>query len=335
MSKLLTKNGKIITKDGDGFIAPIVSTQSKTVTPTREGLTVTPDSGNVLSSVKVNGDANLVASNIKKGSSIFGVSGSSVVVDTSDVNATENDLPFGKTAYVNGEKITGWGDAALPSAYQKVEYIETNSSHPAIINSGVQLAEDYGIFDIEAVFELNGWFENASYAAIFSSADHRYSIHFRHSGQQEIYPEVGWYNTTYPHFGSGIPLNTRLQCHSTLGVLLNNDSSGPVRNFSVIRYNNKPEISVHSNQYATTTTYTVFGMPQPFGIFGRYNRQNSYSYRTGAKMYRLRVWQNGVLIRDYYPCYRKTDVAIGLYDIVGSQLYLPENSATFLKGSNV
>ena len=49
--------------------------QSKTVTPTAAGLTVTPDSGKVLSSVVVNGDADLVPGNIKKDVDIFGVTG--------------------------------------------------------------------------------------------------------------------------------------------------------------------------------------------------------------------------------------------------------------------
>lgn len=49
--------------------------QSKTVTPTAAGLTVSPDSGKVLSSVIINGDSDLTANNIRNGVEIFGVTG--------------------------------------------------------------------------------------------------------------------------------------------------------------------------------------------------------------------------------------------------------------------
>lgn len=49
----------------------------------------------------------VIPSNIKSGATILGVAGKASVVDTDDADATAGDILSGKTAYVNGQKITG------------------------------------------------------------------------------------------------------------------------------------------------------------------------------------------------------------------------------------
>lgn len=51
--------------------------------------------------------AKLVSGNIKSGVTVFGISGKSSVVDTSDATAAAGTIVSGKTAYVNGAKVTG------------------------------------------------------------------------------------------------------------------------------------------------------------------------------------------------------------------------------------
>lgn len=61
----------------------------------------------------IKGDSNLTAANIKNGVKIFNVTGSyagsssSSGTDTSDATAAASDIARGKTAYVQGEKVTG------------------------------------------------------------------------------------------------------------------------------------------------------------------------------------------------------------------------------------
>lgn len=54
-----------------------------------------------------------------------------------------------------------------------------------------------------------------------------------------------------------------------------------------------------------------------------------------AKYYKCKVWDNNVLLRDFIPCYRKSDNAIGMYDIVEGKFYTNQGAGTFKKGQDV
>lgn len=53
--------------------------------------------------------------NIKDGVTIFGIQGEYSGIDTSDATATANDIATGKTAYVDGQKITGTHQEVVPT----------------------------------------------------------------------------------------------------------------------------------------------------------------------------------------------------------------------------
>lgn len=80
-----------------------VPTEEKTITPSALSQEIIPTENKFLSKVIVSGDANLTAKNVKSGVTIFGVEGSY----TSDANAMAEDIAMNKTAYINGQKITG------------------------------------------------------------------------------------------------------------------------------------------------------------------------------------------------------------------------------------
>ena len=54
-----------------------------------------------------NASSSLISNYILNGITIGGITGKMEVLDTSDATAKAEDIAMGKTAYVNGEKITG------------------------------------------------------------------------------------------------------------------------------------------------------------------------------------------------------------------------------------
>ena len=71
-----------------------------------------------------NEGSSLVASYIKKGITIGGITGTLETLDTSDATATPEDIALGKTAYVDGVKITG--TRAEPISNEDLQISATN-----------------------------------------------------------------------------------------------------------------------------------------------------------------------------------------------------------------
>ena len=86
--------------------ASVTTKAAATITPGTTNQTIA--AGTYLTGAQtISGDANLVAGNIKSGTSIFGVNGSYAGIDTSDATATAADIVNGKTAYADGRKLEG------------------------------------------------------------------------------------------------------------------------------------------------------------------------------------------------------------------------------------
>ncbi|NDI34570.1 hypothetical protein [Chengkuizengella sediminis] len=98
-SNILT--GKTAYVNGSKVIGTMSNRGSLVITPSTSNQSIS--SGYHSGSGYVVGDADLTAASIKVGKNIFGVSGSF----TSDATATSSDIVSGKTAYVNGNKMTG------------------------------------------------------------------------------------------------------------------------------------------------------------------------------------------------------------------------------------
>ena len=121
-------SGKTAYVNGQKVTGSIASQAAQTITPGTADKTI--EKGKYLSGAQtIKGDSNLVAGNIVKGVSIFGVDGAADTsgIDTSDATATADDMAKGVTAYVNGEKVTG----TLPDSKTcDIPFSSINTSDP-------------------------------------------------------------------------------------------------------------------------------------------------------------------------------------------------------------
>ena len=96
-----------------------------------------------------NAGSSLIASYIKKGITIGGITGTLETLDTSDATATPEDILWGKTGYVNGVKITGTYDnstlAQLKRSAQTVSentIVEDRYNNQIKVPAGFKISED-------------------------------------------------------------------------------------------------------------------------------------------------------------------------------------------------
>ena len=71
---------------------------------------------------------------------------------------------------------------------------------------------------------------------------------------------------------------------------------------------------------------------QSFWLFSAAEQPSLYST---VRLYYLKMYSDGVLVRNYIPCYRKEDNISGLYDIVNNIFYENESMGNFVAGKVV
>ena len=95
-----------------------------------------------------NANSNMVADYIKKGITIGGITGTLESLNTFDATATAEDIIWGKTGYVKGEKITGTKIVTIAHARDAQKTFETNTvltddyGNNVKVPAGFKIAED-------------------------------------------------------------------------------------------------------------------------------------------------------------------------------------------------
>ena len=134
-----------------------------------------------------NAGSSLVASYIKKGITIGGITGTLETLDTSDATATAEDIAYGKIAYARGERIVG---TMGPIPNEDIQISATNVYYADLDSSG-EISVDGVIFaDLAGEEESGKWNGNSGSSYIIPSE----------AGLKQYYIK-GEY--TDEHFGTG------------------------------------------------------------------------------------------------------------------------------------
>ena len=210
--------------------------------------------------------------------------------------------------YIWNQKVRpSWG---LPSTYQEVEYIQ--SSWTQYIDSWVSWANGY-IAEAKFILTELGWTSDDCYVLWSGWAYPNYAAYIT---KQWAYWTHRWRQNTEISWWS-ISTNTEYIVKSTILTSGN-------------------RLEVNWSTIGTSTLSTSYDNWYNMYILAMNSEWTAGNFWK-AKLYYLKIWQGSEsnLIRDFVPCYRKSDSVIWLYDIENDVFYTNSWTWTFTKWPDV
>ena len=224
---------------------------------------------------------------------------------------SNNEIPSKFTSDIlNSDNIINYYDFGidytLPSEYTALSYIESTGTQ--FINTGYIPSKTT---EFEMIFNYNQTISGSTgkngYGVIFGSRTSS-------SSYCNILSGFNSYSTGYFGYGN----NTRIAAN--------------------IIPNQVNYISLKDNVYSANGVNTAINpIAYPSTFYPLYifnldekNKQTSeYSY---IDLYSLKIWDNDIIVRDFIPCKRNSDSAIGLYDKINNKFYTNSGTGTFVAG---
>lgn len=214
-------------------------------------------------------------------------------------------LPEGEVRQVsiNGENV--W------TLYQRVEYIEAPDDKPYMVTDIIADSET----GVECVVSFASYIDRALVGSRATSGNTRFYLPYPMSASINAY--YG-YNAGYYLDGK---LSTNLKYVTRLNFC--NDKTAAVYD-------------------ADGNALSVKGLPQTLaqqtttiGVFRQTRGYNATNLSRTGRIYHLKISQGENVVREYIPAYRKSDGAIGLYELHTLQFLTNVGSGEFIKGQDI
>lgn len=77
---------------------------------------------------------------------------------------------------------------------------------------------------------------------------------------------------------------------------------------------------------------SYFASPSPLGVFAARLENGTSNYYSVMKLYGMKIYQSGILVRDYIPVKRDSDNVAGLFDKINHVFYINAGVGNFLTG---
>ena len=225
-----------------------------------------------------------------------------------------NDGVIGLFDQVEGKFYTNNGSGTL-AGYQRVEYIESNGAQ--FINTGVNW--DTNDMEIEGTFSYNVFM---GHSTILGLQGINGNLLLREeSGILRFWAGDNGNDLATVSTGKIINFNIKLTNSGSFTYSVNLDAGTPVTG--------------SGSQTTAVSNTLIYIFDSYYDVTGGVGSQAAATIACKAKLYRMKLSKNGILIRDFVPVYRINDGVIGLYDQVEGKFYANGGTGSFTKGNDI
>lgn len=189
----------------------------------------------------------------------------------------------------------------LPDEYQEVRYLES---------TGTQYID-------------TGYFPNGNM---------KYELEIKNSSATGVL--FGAYNTTWTD-GNGFYTNiaNTSNQYDYKHYASNVKIAERISSADMILIMDKGKIFIDGIQYHSHETIS-FNVTKSLYIYAG-NMNGAVEQPTKYQLYYFKMYDNDILVRNFIPCYRKSDNIPGLYDLVNNVFYTNAGTGTFLVGKDI
>lgn len=233
--------------------------------------------------------------------------------------ARQVDLELINTLNVNNlenkefELFLGADIGKIPKTYQEVEYIEGNGTQ--YLDLGFKGTNNHGI-EIEFAYTSTSSDVNARLFGTREGSGGTNAFAYLSSSNGNC--SGSYYIASNGGYASG--LNTSQINTNFHNIKIN------VTNDKKVYFDNNLIFTGDNTEYIATYNTR---------LFNSYNGSAWSSTCASAKIKKLKIYENNILIKNLVPCYRKGDNKIGMYDVINNIFYINQGTRTFLKGNDI
>lgn len=222
-----------------------------------------------------------------------------------NIESIEPEIPYEPIEPGNGNDTPS--ESILPAEYQQVECIY-NTVSGAYINTGIT-----GHTGLEIRGKVKDYAANKYQSS-------QYIIGTTNAANQRCYVA---YNDNTPQFELG-----------AIGYYISDAANISEFEFTAKWTTADCTLETSTGTNISSGAVTAFDNGVNLTIWGR-NKDGTVTANGVFYLYRLEIDDDGVAVRNFVPCYRKSDNVVGLYDIVNGVFYTNAGTGTFYAGEVV